>query len=437
MWLVEFLAFTRPLSYFDTGLSVGSFSAYELNSLVAIVLTLVLGVLALLGTRRGFDSIDIMVLVYTAWCVSIYLLMWPVASLSVSIKLVFPPITFVIFRRLIKNKHQYLRVILALALGFSIPVFVSAFMSANGLGIGKETYWTGLIRYQGIYSGIHEMGHNMGMAVFVVIMWYGILTNRPESNLRISNEERPHTLFAGFLVFLMLAAGFNLFMSSVRTVYVGVLLFLVCVFMRYGKKVLVFAVIAGATFFFLQLDVLKQQFFDIIEVYQGDRELIMAGSGRLFIWTHNLQIFAELPFVNKMTGVGIGNYADGLLTNQGIFGEKAIVEGVWNSHNDILSSLMETGAIGTIFLGTLYFMLYRNIKKLPRSYRYFFLGLFWATMVMHFLSNSYLMRFGLWQTFFIIMSGLDALRYDRARVEGSQPAFGLGNSTPPPVWYRA
>ena len=298
MWIVELLAFTRPLSYFDTKLSIGPISAFELNSLVAIGVTLLLGVFALQGSRKSIDKIDAMVFVYCAWCTSIYLLMWPVASLSVYAKLIFPPITFVIFRRLIRDKRQYLRVLLALVLGFSIPVFISAFMSANGLGVGKETYWTGLIRYKGIYSGIHEMGHNMGLAIFVGIMWYGISVSRPDSNSLRGKTKRPHALFSAFLFCLVAAATFNLFMTSVRTVYVGVLLFLLIVLMRYSKKILVLATIAGSVFVFLQLDRLEQQFFDIVEVYQGDRELIMAGSGRLYIWAHNLEIFSNLPFVN-------------------------------------------------------------------------------------------------------------------------------------------
>lgn len=80
---------------------------------------------------------------------------------------------------------------------------------------------------------------------------------------------------------------------------------------------------------------------------------------------------------------------------------------VWNSHNDFLEVMMQTGLIGLLIYLMMQFCIYSKIRQLKGKELYVFLALFYAVNFMNFISNSYVSRFGLGQIFYAVLAFIE------------------------------
>ena len=379
--------------FIETGLNVGGLNFFEL---LTIAFSLLLAGLALWHSITGnFDRLSLtewISVAFVAWC-TVAVLVYPENSnFKTFVKFVFPLVTFMVLKRIILTREQYLSLIRWMIKGFAVPVALSGIWTVLGRGIGQEIYWTGLVRYQGVYADIHHMGHCMGFLIMLCVIYTTL--NRSLTGSRVSLVS-----YIG-LTAISVVALFCLYKSQTRTVYFGLLVFFVLVFLFYNRSqllIFVSVLVCGAILF---APLLSTIFYDFVDAAQG-KKVEMAGSGRPYIWKHNLEIFSSLPLDKQLAGVGIGNtlMGDGEQFTQRT---KISIDNVWNSHNDFLELLMETGAIGLILWAALMCSIVVKILQFNGSEKWAFFAAFAAIFLMNCMSNSYISRFGLAQMFFML-----------------------------------
>lgn len=298
-----------------------------------------------------------------------------------------------------------------LLVGFLVPILASAWLIFNGKGLDSEmtmTYWTGIERYQGVFVNPHNLGHSMALAFFIAVIygWFNYVDRVPGQPW-LTNS-------AKIVLLLVVVFGlFDLYYSFVRTTWFGMIIFLGFFTFYYSKKAafMLFGSIVGVAL--LALPILSLVFFDFVEVAKGEKEADRIGSGRPYIWSHNIEIFKKLSFDMKLAGVGVGNHAE-------MGTHKATVEGVWNSHNDFLEVMMQTGIVGLLLFLFVQVQIFLVIRKLPTRDRGIFMALFLAVMFMNFSSNSYFSRFSIGQIFFMILAYVESRAIFNAEISRSQ-----------------
>lgn len=382
--------------FIETDLTLQGLNLFELLTICfTSLLAIVAGINALQRGTVAFSGLDGAILLFVFWCSSVAVIYPESTDLKSYFKFVLPPLTFFILKRAIASREQYISLLKWLILGFIIPVLASALMIFEGKGIAQKIFWTGLERYSGVYNGIHTMGHNMGFLIILVCMYF-IITKTDITRGGVGGLQK------AFLVLLCAAALYCLGHGHVRTVYVGLVIFFSTVIYLYSKKVFFLTATVGLVLAIAIAPFLSSLFFDVTDVFSGRRDVEEAGSGRPLIWHHNLAIFVNLPFDRQIAGVGIGNFMADPFKDINA-SAKITMNHVWNSHNDFLEVLMETGAVGLLLTIVLYLSIGKAILRMEGRDRHAFLALYLAVLVMNALSNSYIARFGLGQMFFMLL----------------------------------
>jgi O-antigen ligase len=396
-FLLNLFFLARPIMFVESNVSVAGLNLFET---LTILFSVVLGAIAFgnsFGTRRQPLSLtEWAILMFVLWCTAIGLVYAQESSLKSYVKWVLPPLSYIVLKRAIRDEAQYVRCLLILIIGFIVPVAASAWLTLHGKGLGFEVYWTGLKRYEGVYNNVHTFGHNMGLVIMLLALFVTLMKSR---GAIVSRRFRTLT----YLWFLPLGvvALYCLYASQVRTVYIGLLVFAVVLLYQLNKKALVAFIATLAVVVISSAAIVQTVFFDVVDATKGGRAVEQAGSGRPIIWKHNLAIYSELGLDRKMAGVGIGNTV--IEGGNRIGGDEISLNNVWNSHNDFLEVLMETGAVGFLLVVAIFALLLRSILRMPGQDKYGFLAFFLAVVVMNVLSNSYISRFGLAQIFFMVI----------------------------------
>ena len=278
-------------------------------------------------------------------------------------------------------------------------------MIMSGHGVATVHYWSGAIRYQGVYLGGHNLAHSMTLLLMLIVLYWGLRTTTEEEDKRSFGTGRK--ILIGGLAVLAL---YCLYHTWVRTAFLGFLVFLIVLAIGRGKKLLVIAIVAALLAPALLVESLRQGF--MYEVAQSEQDKYFTasklGGGRPMMWNMFLTEFMEEPIDRQLAGVGIG-FAGGRLG-----GGKY---GVTSTHNDFLDVLVQTGFVGFAIFVTLLTLVLRRILRLDRAQRAFFLGFFVAIMFMNFVSASYVSRFGLAQLAWLVLAYIELPM--RARREGS------------------
>ena len=104
---------------------------------------------------------------------------------------------------------------------------------------------------------------------------------------------------------------------------------------------------------------------------------------------------------------------------------------VWNSHNDFLEVMIQTGIIGFVIFMVIQLLFLRQILRMRGQEKYLFLALFVAVSAMNFMSNSYVARFSVGQIYYMLMSYVGSIAERRAhkRLQASPSAVTLPVST--------
>ena len=398
--LLNLMYFFRPIMsmYVDK-----TFFGFEYSDIVTMIFSICLALVAIVssmdvGRARHITTIEKWMILFILWSSLASLQHYNVVDFRTYIKWILPPLTYMVMRRAITSKEQYIRLLLIMVAGYSIPIVASAYKTAEGLGLHVRIYWTGLERYNGVYAKVHDLGHNMAFVIMMLAILY-FVTN---GNL-LKNGQR---LKKGTLIViscLILLALYNMYSAQVRTVYVGIVLFgMILLYLR-SKKGLIVYIAAGVVAVVFFSATVYTIFFDVVDAVEGKEGPVSIGSGRFEIWEHNLDVYSELSIPDKILGVGIGN-------QYGTVDWKSIKTGeelVFDSHNDWLTVLMATGPPGFVLMLGIYWSFYTRIRQLYGGEKAVFLAFFLSVVIMNVASNSYITRFPLAQSFYMLMVYLE------------------------------
>ena len=395
--LTSLFYFLRPLLSIDGGYRIAGIDLLDLAAIsFLIVLIMRWLVVASSGAAQRFSKIDVGIFVYCFWCLSISIIYSDKAELDDVAKFILPMLSFVVLKSLIKNQEQYLKYLFLMLAGFLLPAVASTILIIQGQGLDKVNYWTGLPRYQGVFINSHNFGHNMAFMLMLALVYIWMLYNRRKSGRRWLGYWN-----AVLLIFVISIGLYNLYESFVRTTWLGLLIFVLILAYKQNKKVAISVTIVVALAVFVAAPLLELVFHDVVEVTEGKRDKELIASGRPYIWSHNLNIFSNLSIDRKLAGVGIGNRRD-------VFSSAYSTDNVWNSHNDFLEVMMQTGLIGLLIFLFIQYQIFRRIQRLPSHDKTAFLALFVAVTCMNFSSNSYVVRFSIGQMLYMVMAYIES-----------------------------
>lgn len=388
--LLKLVAFVRPLG----GIKYAEV-AFEL---ISIVLIIALGAALLMrgATRHAlrFSGIDALILAFTVWCLTIFVVYFESASFAELAKLLIPLLSYTIAKNIIANERQYRALLFWIILGFTIPAIGSAALILLGEGVQYVSYWTGVSRWEGAYIGSHNLGHSMTLLLITLVLFV-------EFFRRERNEEqggRQNALTIPLCAFLGLVALYCLYMSQVRTALVGLIIFVVMYLYFRNKKYLIYSVAVIAVVATTTVPFWLPALLPEVAMRQPGAELDSddLGSGRPRLWRNDLTVFAALPIDQKLAGVGIGSRVSEK-TGQVLYG-----------HNDWLEMLTQTGIVGVALFAMLQLLIFLAILRLPpERHRYPYLALFVSVNVMMVLSNSYAWRIQVGHLYYIILAFIE------------------------------
>lgn len=306
---------------------------------------------------------------------------------------------FFLVRAIVHDEKSMTRLIEILTWGYILPIFGSTIMVLLGY---SESVITGSMveRQAGLSAGVHTLAHLMLFYSFCFAL-YCLL-------------EKNKKYFKWLMFLLFLGTLFLIFKTYTRTVILGGVIFWFGFLFFWKRKLFLVVFIASLLVSIFMFDDIKrvvtQEDAASQSSYRKGFDINVAASGRIGIWTHNLQLFAELPLTTKLLGVGLGNELDK-------------VPGAGNkqwmgSHNDYMSLTITTGVIG----GLLYLMIYGSVfftfllAPVGRNLRVFGLSVLFSVLIMNFVSNSYIVRFQMAQLFWFL-TGLLYAKYSLRRQE--------------------
>lgn len=397
LFLLKIFAFLRPVMFIESPYSVFGLNMFEAAAIVFS--TFLIGAMivrAAVWKRFELTGTDMLILVYIVWCLVAYVTYIEVSSLKELGKFVLPFLTYVVAKSIIADREQYKTLVFIMILGFVVPVMMTAGMTAMGHGAEWVNYWTGEPRYQGVYSGPHNMSHNMTFLLMLCGV-YVVLSLDKRGKLVMSLPKKY------LLAVLTVTALYCLYKSGVRTPFLGLFVFFAVFFYFVNKRLLVLggvAVAVVAAIFSLQI---RERFYyeSIMFERTGHVEEQELASGRPRMWKQNLDEFVRQPIDRQLAGVGIGNW---------VGNEHSDLQEIVESHNDLLEILMETGVVGLIIFSALNVTLLRAILRMNGHEKHLFLAIFAAVLVMDFVSNSYVTRFGLAQMYYFVMAYVELAR---------------------------
>jgi O-antigen ligase len=396
-FIVASFFFLRGIFCIDTGVKIAGVDFFDMAN---IMFTCLLALLWLAKAARRqtqpFSAIDISILLFCGWCFFASLLYLEAALLRDVVKFTLPPLTYIFLKSLMFDSKHYKKCLYLLILGLSIPAIISAVMVARGIGLDKVDYWTGLARYQGIFVNPHNFGHTMAFLAMVIVLYWGLHGTGLE--LLFAKVPLNKKIMLSVIGFITL---YCLYQSYVRTAWLGLVIFACLLTYFVSKKKFALFLLVALTVTALSIPLLKLVFHDVVEVAEGKRETERIGSGRPYIWKHNLAQFSQLGLDRQLAGVGIGNRV-------GIFREEHSSDNIWNSHNDFLEVMIQTGIVGLCLFCSIQYFFLRRILSLERREKYLFMSLFISVMFMNFMSNSYVVRFSIGQMYYMVMAYIES-----------------------------
>lgn len=401
--LVQLFYFVRPVMFYYVDARFFGLGVFEILTILMVGVLFCAFLLSSWNSRRGLDRLDVAMMLFVAWCGIVTVFQWESSDLKASIKWMLPFVMYLLLRRMVRTEKEFLRYLRNLVLGFAIIVSVNAVAILQGKGLYSVNYYTGFERYQGVFKDLHSMAHTIGFAIMLVFIYSGL-----QRAWRGPGAWRKQKVIMAACALITGLAVFSLFKSNVRTVMLGLVVFFgVLVWLRNRRWFVVYA--GGLVAVWLLSGYVQTVFWDATQGKGVGSAVEMAGSGRPFIWAHNLRMFADLPFDQQITGLGVGNEI-GVMPANGVITSEYRLR-AWESHNDYLSALMELGVVGFALVVWIYYLLFQHARSAPAPVRPYYLALLVAVIAMNFLSNSYLNRFGLGQLFVMVMIGLDIARH--------------------------
>jgi len=395
--LLKVVSMFRPLA------SLGYAEAFFDIAGAALFALLVVALLLDSAVRKtlSLSAVDLLIGMFAIWCLTIYVVYFEQAHIAHVVKMLIPLFSYIAVKNVVKERVQYVKLLLWMIVGFSVPVVVSAGLIAAGKGVDYVSFWTGIPRWAGAYTASHSMGHSMTLFLITLVL-YLHLTAENQGGGAVKGRTATHIAF-GVLAALAL---YCLYKSQVRTAIVGLIVFVSLYLYFFNKKLL----IVGATTLIVVAVLLLPYWMpvllpDVWLIETGrDQSLMGLGSGRPTFWLSDITQFFALPFDQLLAGVGIGReYHQQDLDLMG--------------HSDWLEILTNTGIVGFILFATLQVLMLRAILKIKGREKFIFLAMFCSVNVMMLVSNSYVWRIQVSQLYFMMLAYIELRQTLQPRVE--------------------
>lgn len=404
--LLNLVAFFRPVLFVDAQINLLGLNLFEL---AALALTLLLFVSfashAVLKKELNLSLVDVVIVLYSAWCIWVFVIYYDTADPRALLKLVIPPLTYTVAKNIIKDLGQYRKILKLMVLGFSIPLIGSAVLVALGMGVSKVSYWTGLASYQGLYTGSHTLAHNSLLCLFALFIYYALGPMKDGTGTLIFTVAEK-----SLLILLVPAILFCMYKSNVRTAVLGLLVFFTTYYFFANRRIFIAGVLAVAMAITAFAPILAPRFFyDFSMVISGEWDMEKMGSGRPKIWGEQLYYFSRLRVDQQLAGIGLGNRLDD--------SERTTEDGgLGSSHNDFLEVAIQVGVIGFVLFLLIQAALLWKVFQLQAREKWLLLGLLLAVVAMNIASNSYVSRFGIGQLFYLLIAYADVAYRNQASI---------------------
>lgn len=406
VWIIAAFLLFRPITV--SFHHIGSISILDLYG-IAISFLILLGILFNLNRVR-LDLTAFLILFFMFYCLMSFAWGGTYRDIFRTILPFFP----FFLTRAVADEQNCTSFLWILGLGYLIPITGSVMMILLGL---SETMVTGSMieREAGLTSGVHTLGHLMLFFSFIYALYLLLEKGNLFQKLVMS------ALFIGSL--------FCIYKTVTRTAILGGIVFWLSYLVFWNKKIFFFLLIACCALGLWKFDPLKKIITQEEAVSQVGRskkvDINAAGSGRIGIWQHNLKLYAEQPVTRQLLGVGPGNELEVI---PGTMAQK------WHgSHNDYMSLLIISGAIGLLLYLMIYAALFFSFFSAGISFqlRMFCVSMLTSVLLMNFVSNSYIVRFQMAQLFWFLMGLLLA----RVSIEKKNKQAGPVNSRHNPVRF--
>ena len=371
--ILLFFAVFRPLSLVFTRLAIGPLSAFELFG-VGISYLLLIMVLLNLGQLR-FNRTALMSVAFCFYVAASIL--WG-SDPTIFARLTLPFLVFLSVRIFIIDLDQIKTILIALFLGYLIPIGMSVRDLVAGRAFQESDYYTGLSRFSGAYAGVHTLAYAMLFFSFLYCL----------INWRFQIKGYLPKLGFFFLLFISFVC---LYKTYVRTVLSGFMLFWLIFLWGYNKRIF-----AAAVVLCFLVGIMSSQRIQTIVWKTNEYDTNTASSGRLTLWNHNIKLFLNSSLPQQLLGRGLG------VESKNVIGSDT---DVWSSHNDYISLLMTVGLIGLLLYFFLLISLMYDIflSSLDKRAKYLFGAIFASVAIMNFLSNAVVFRLELSQYFWLFM----------------------------------
>lgn len=407
-FFLQVIALLRPILFVEIGIS-NFFDAGGIG--ITVVLLVAIMIRGAVGQALTFNLVDALIVAFVIWCIVCSVIYPETIDVRGLAKLIIPFLCYTVVKNILHDRVQYIRLLFLMILGYVLPVVVSAglIMAGKGAETYGASYWTGLLRWEGVYEGAHNMGHNMTFLLMLLVLYVSF---RKSSSYVAKNtlatpattESTLGTPAMTALIVLALLALYCLWMSQVRTALLGLMVF-VSVYLFYrNRRLLVIGVVVSTVITISMFPILKPYLFpDVVMMEKTGGNMELIGSGRPSFWINNLDLFTDLPLDRQLAGAGVGHNR---------------LAGFIDSHNDILDLLIQTGIIGLGIYLALQIVMLKRLLQLRGIEKHMFVALFAAVLLMNLASNSYIARFGLAQMYYLVIAFVDIRLSNR---EGRAP----------------
>jgi hypothetical protein len=361
---------------------------YNILELFSVTFSYLFIFLLLFTLRRiKIDKISFFIFLY---CVYVgFSFLWGSSVKEVG-RMTLPFVVFFYARLKLNNDEKIKIVLAACVIGYIYPIIGSTISLLAGYAGFQLVWHSGVMKSSGILSKIHPFAHAM---LFFSFLYALFIQTIEEDNRKMR-----------ILLFCLVAlATFCLYKSSVRTVFLGFIVFWGFYLLVMNWKYFIIFGVALLCFIVANQLYLEKLFWQTTD--RKERSLDSASSGRISIWKHNLSVYSkDYSLDQKIFGLGLGKEGQ-----PWYYGKKG--PQVRSSHDDYLSLFMGLGPIGLILYLFIYVTLMYDIFYSPINIklRIIFIGILVSVMVMNFVSNSYIVRVELAQYFWLFMGIFYAL----------------------------
>jgi len=386
-------AFSRPILTIIEGKT--PLPLHKILPASLLYITLLLMFLSI--THIKWDLVSSAILLFC--CYAIASLAWG-SELNDLLQLILPFIGYFAVKTYAKYVSNVRLIVTALLIGYAIPIAGSSILMFADRSIAITVYGSGVLRQCGLYFGFHPAAHAMVLFSFTYSLF-----------LTYKELKKPFFQYTVHSIFIL--SIYCLWHTYVRNGYLGLLLFWMIYLFRWKKRYfIVFLIVLMGLGFWKSSTV--QSVFWKADTWDREQNLNTASSGRIMLWSHNLNIFLEMPFYRKMIGSGLGSESDRVIGKE---------DEIWSSHNDYITLLMTLGVIGLLLYISIFILLLLDIIFYSKHNRAqsIYLSAIFVCLCTSMVTNGYVFRFETSQTFWLIIG----CAYNLTRETADQTNSGL------------